>query len=364
MQPHPNCKMTDFKLLLNNPPQGAFIRGSNITGTIDIHSDRAHTDFQAIRISLCGYSDVYWTETHSTTDANGDSSSRTVTYHSHENYIDAFADVWSQQTTPDGIFPAGNYQYPFTIPLNAARLPSSFEGRDGRIRYDVEARILRSGILTPDTKAVARINVVDRVDPGAPSLQRPVALRMEKTVGCLCCESAPVLVTVSMPRTGYCIGEAISMEVEVENGSRSEVRSIIVALQQRVQFRAEGNISSSTRTIASTTSPAFRPHSTVVWKPDSVGIPGTSPTLDVQRCSNISITYYLVITAAISGVAINPTLQIPVFLGNVPVEQQRGQQELPLVFNQAQGGPPMGQGAPPPAGPTPLGLDHLATAQV
>ena len=133
--------MAEFKLLLNNPPEGAYIRGNEISGTIDIRSDKAHTSYQAIRISLCGFSDVHWTETHRSTDADGRSTTRTVTYNSHENYIDAFADVWSRQTAPGGVFPAGHFQYPFTIPLNAPRLPSSFEGRDGRIRYNVEARI-------------------------------------------------------------------------------------------------------------------------------------------------------------------------------------------------------------------------------
>ena len=110
-------------------------------------------------------------------------------------------------------------------------------------------------------------------------------------------------------------------------------------------------------TIASEPVPA---HNTTVWQPPPLVVPATPATS--INCSILQVNYLLQVKAAISW-AINPTIDIPLVLGNVPLPgteaspqpamppPQQGLEPLPLL------------GLVPPSQPQPEGIPYAMPPQ-
>lgn len=64
------------------------------------------------------------------------------------------------------------------------------------------------------------------------SYKEPIHLQMEKTFCCLWCASSPLTVDVRAPVSGYCPGQIIPINVDVENKSNVQVHLIQVALRR------------------------------------------------------------------------------------------------------------------------------------
>ena len=132
----------DFRLELNN--QGVYVVPGEVTGTVVVVTDEPKS-YNAITISLKGCGDVHWTETRTVhgRDPNGREYQRTETdhFHSHEDYINEVIELWKAEQVPNRVLNPGQYVLPFRFTLLSGRLPSSFVGAHGHIRYEIEARI-------------------------------------------------------------------------------------------------------------------------------------------------------------------------------------------------------------------------------
>ena len=53
--------MKNFKLQLNNPPQGVYFPGMMVTGTVTAETD-VPKDYKQIQVQLVGRADVHWSE--------------------------------------------------------------------------------------------------------------------------------------------------------------------------------------------------------------------------------------------------------------------------------------------------------------
>ena len=179
---------------------------------------------------LRGYADVRWSESSRTGD------NRTVTYHSHEDFIYQSITLWSRENALNHEFSPGSYQFPFALSLQSSGrpLPPSFEGTVGHIRYEIEATIVKVSALKQNKRITARIAVTSVVDPNiVPNVRLPKVLQVEKTLCCLCCASGPICLTARVPRTGFCIiQDAIPFEVDIENGSNRQIRQLVAQLQK------------------------------------------------------------------------------------------------------------------------------------
>ena len=300
--------MRDFQLVLNDPPRKVYLPGMIITGTVFAVNDEPK-NYKAINVKIAGFAHVQWTESRGRT---------TEIYKSHEDYITTFVNVWDKDTSAGGgQFPVGSYQFPFSLPLIGNNIPASYEGSVGRIRYTIEARVVKDGLLKRDIVCESIIKVENIVKINRPNLLQPQTMEIQKTLCCLCCASGPIVITTSIPRTGYCVGlDSIPMEISVENGSSQQVRQIIVSIHKLVNYTAQGNCRIDRRTLATIASEPIRAHNTIIWQPSPLAIPDTPATL--TNCGILQVTYYLQIKATISW-AINPSIKIPIFLGNVPL---------------------------------------------
>ena len=301
--------MKDFKLVLNDPPRKVYFPGMIVTGTVFAVNNKPK-NYKAINVKIVGFAHVHWNESSGRT---------TVTYSSHEDYITTFVNVWDRDTSAGGgKFPVGSYQFPFSLPLIGNNMPASYESLFGQIKYTIEARVIKDSLLKRDIVCESTIKVENKVKINRPNLLRPRSMEMRKTLCCLCCVSGPIVITTRLPRRGYCVGQdSIPMEISVENGSSRRVRQIVVSIHKLVRYIAQRHSCYDRRTLATiTSSEPIHAHNTIIWQPSPLAIPDTPATL--TNCGILQVTYYLQIKATISW-AINPSIKIPIFLGNVPL---------------------------------------------
>ena len=149
-------------------------------------------------------------------------------------------------------------------------------------------------------------------------------MQAQKTPMCwgFCCSSGPISLTVRIPRAGYCCTgvDAIPLEVDIENGTRMQIRYIKAKLKRVVRYIAEGlSQESDKKTIAVIKSDtAIRAGHSLTWKPPPFSIPETNFT-SITNCSIIKLKYYLKVEAVVFGTC-NPYVKCGLQLGNVPIE--------------------------------------------
>ena len=315
-------RMKDLRItLVQDRPDQPFYSGSSVTGSLLVDVDEPKS-YKHISIQFLGSAYVHWTETRS--EGSGDNRrTRTVHYSSSVVYVDVAQTVWTADQSLDGRLPPGQHSFPFQfgIPPTA---PSSFEGTVGSIRYALHGRI-GTGLLKFDHRIEVRIPVQQVVRVSDPRLLQSVCQEVQKTVCCLCCASAPIVLTVTVPKTGCCIGETLPVHVSIENGS-SRCITLTASLCQGIVYTAQGHHRYSRKTLVGIGSDEIAPQVTRDWDP-MLQVPATE-VLDEQSCSIIQVSYSLNVTAVIPR-ALNLSTAIPLKLGNVPEQSPLGGSTLP-----------------------------------
>ena len=296
--------MRYFQLILNDPPRKVYFPCMNVTGTVFAVNDEPK-NYKAIKVKIAGFAQVCLTQNHGT-------------YTSREDYITTFVNVWDKDISAGGgQFPIGSYQFPFSLSLIGNNLPASYEGSLGQIKYTIEARVVKDGLLKRDIVCKSTIKVENVVKINHPNLLQPQSTEMQKTLYRLCCASGPIVITTCIPRTGYCVGQdSIPMEISVENGSSQQIRQIIATIHKLVKYTAQGHCRSDHHILANIASEPIHAHNRIIWQPTPLPIPDTPATS--KNCGILQVTYYLQVQAAILW-ARNPSIMIPIFLGNVPL---------------------------------------------
>ena len=338
--------------LVQNAPNQPYYPGSTITGSLLLDVDEPKS-YNQIVVQFSGRSYVHWTEERSGDDHESDTAGdNEETYTSTEAYVDLIAPLWNKQQSPDGKLAPGQYSWPFSfiIPPTA---PSSFEGtsRDsvGNIRYVLVGKIV-TGLLKFDHSVEVRVPVQQLVKITDPRLLQPARREVQKRLGCLCCASGPIVLTVALPKTGFCIGEPFQLHASLENGSNRRGLTMNASITQPVVYHAQGNRNWDTKTLLNIASEEIEPQSSQNWDPTI-----TIPTEGVNiihgpSCSNIKVTFTLNVICRIPR-ALNLSMSIPIELGNCHDQQQTA----PAVQSEPQQAavayPPPLQPGPPPLAP-------------
>ena len=191
--------------------------------------------YKHISIQFLGRAKVHWTERRGGGSGRYDGGGRTVHHTSEEVYVDLKQSLWNADQSPDSCLPPGQhiYQFRFGIPHNA---PSSFQGTVGSIRYELHGWIGK-GPWKFDHVVHHSVLVQQVVDMSNPCLQQPMRQEVQKTVCCLWCASAPIVLTVTVPKRGYSIGEILTIHVTIENGSCRHI-TLKASLDQSVVYTA------------------------------------------------------------------------------------------------------------------------------
>ena len=284
-----------------------------VSGVVELNLTEAKS-YKYIQVRLYGHAHVHWTERR-TTGTGNNQRTETISYTSNEDYVDQIALLWSSEQTPHGKIGPGSYrfQFQFTIPPHC---PSSFQGSVGYIRYHILGRI-GTGLFRFDRRINAPIQVCQVIDINQPQVLSPVRQVQHKQVGCLCCVSGNIEFTVELPRTGFCInGGRIPLSVMIENGSGRSI-TMRAEISKLITFYARGHQRFNRSTIALVGSQPILPRSTETWNPENFIVPMVEPTLSTSRIINVEYTLKV---WAIVPYAIDPSIKIPILLGNVPYQ--------------------------------------------
>ena len=332
----------DLKLILN---QQSLIPGSEVSGALSFQVTEAKS-YKYAKVRLIGRAHVYWLET-SGSGRYQSTTSRSAT----REYLNSQVVVWSKQQSRNRILHPGPYSFPFQFTIPNQRLPPTFRGTDGLIWYGVEGRI-GTGALKFDHVVRAELPSVEVVDINFPRFQAPARQEGTKTICCLCCASGPVTLTAEIPRTGFCLGEFIPLNVNLENGSNRRIQ-LSATLHQRVVYYAEGGHRSyGGGRVVRLLSERLQPRTPTLWSPgNKLIIPLTTETT-MTSCDIILVGYVLKVSAQISG-ANSLSVEIPILIGNVP---RRDPNQASVTDSL----PPIS--VPPVAGPAPYSSQQAPTA--
>ena len=284
-----------------------------MTGSVELTLAEAKS-YKYVQVRLYGHAHVHWTETR-TTGTGENQRTETINYTANEVYVEQTAVLWNSAQTPHGKIGPGSYRFPFqfTIPPNC---PSSFHGSVGYIQYLVLGRI-GTGLFKFDRRINVPIQVCQIVDINQPQLLAPIRQSQHKQVGCLCCASGNIEFTIQLPRSGFCInGDRVPLSVAVENGSGRTI-TMRAEIAKVVTFYARGNRRVNRSTIALVGSEAILPHSSDTWNPENFVVPLVEPSVTTSRIINV---LYTLKVWAVVPYAIDPSINIPVLLGNVPYQ--------------------------------------------
>lgn len=130
--------------------------------------------------------------------------------------------------------PSGTHRYEFSCHLSPS-LPCSFEGRFGCIQYHVEAVLDVPWSLENEFKLPFTLVRYDDLNK-QPDLKIPVNVEEVETFCCFCCMSEPMTMTVTLPYSGYALGQRIPVTVNYVNKSNVEIIQTMITLKKFVRY--------------------------------------------------------------------------------------------------------------------------------
>ena len=169
--------------------------------------------------------------------------------------------------------------------------------------------------LKPNHKVMKPIPVQQLLQITDPRLLQPVRTEVQKTVGCLCCTSQPIVLTVAVPKTGFCIGDSIQLYISLENGSNRQL-TLTVSLKEKITFFAKGRHYLISK-------PLYGRRTNVIQRRETADLDTTItiPTIDTDiiqnnSCGNIKVIHCVEITCHIPYTITNLSAIIPLQLAN------------------------------------------------
>ena len=308
--------------------------------------------YQYIAVHLEGKGSVHWTESH-TTGMGDDRRTETTHYSANETFADQSVVVWGNKAAPHPVkIDPGTFNFPFQLTI-PPQCPPTFKTFTGNIDYKlcgiVSSQVSEYKIETP-------LIISTLIDLNQqPQLLEPISQSAVKNVTvCCCCNAGEAQLTLTMPKTGFCVvQEHIPVTVVCRNGSSRQITAR-VEVAQSIAYNARGHHKYGSDTIGNFSfqlQPSGSDTKSVEFDlPPSVILPFTTEIITISHSVRLWITHTL---DAFSGLFGSPPISVPVVIGNVPFHGA-GQPPLPPSSTQPSAAAPPSQQPgypPPPQGP-------------
>ena len=139
----------EFQIVLTPPSQGASTSDDIvITGHLLLVTEKTKKGYLFIAVALEGYAKIGLRSDRGQYETTA--TDQTIeTKHFREDYVYESVIVWKRENAPNHELSPGSYNFTFVLKLQTSGrpLPPSFEGRYGRIRYEVVATIVQASML-------------------------------------------------------------------------------------------------------------------------------------------------------------------------------------------------------------------------
>lgn len=230
-----------------------------------------------------------------------------------------------KQIDDEGVLHSGSHYFPFEFVL-PQKLPSSFKGKHGRLRYYVRMSVYSKGVFPqsgPHTERTSKFAVIGALDlNNEPDASLPVENDTFEAVGSWCCIAGTVTAMLKLDRKGYTIKEAIPVYAEIKNLSARRIASTQVSLIQNVTYYSyRGRFSEST-TLVTVHKGRIAPRGKQTWNRELLSVP-TVPPSHLRGCKIIDVQYSIELCIKPCGVARKVKLPVDIVIGTVALKDQQ-----------------------------------------
>ena len=202
-------------------------------GSIELTVDKAKKT-KGVCLKVEGFATCNWTETeHHGTGKNR--TSRTIHFSGREDYINTvFYLAGGIHGSTIELMP-GLHRYQFSCML-PPMLPTSIEAQHGHIRYVVKVVLERSWKF--DLTYTTAFTVLKQLDLNYenPTLRNPIKMEINKSFSFGFFKSDPLLMSVSIPYSGFVAGQPVNIEIEINNQSRVAIDDVKISLKKTIHY--------------------------------------------------------------------------------------------------------------------------------
>ncbi|CAD1470839.1 unnamed protein product, partial [Heterotrigona itama] len=293
-----------------------YMAGEIVSGNIivDITKEK---QIRGLSFSATGKAHVHWDENILSTQ----NKQRTLYYTSSEKYFQLICNIIADSRVK---LPRGHNQYPFSFQLPYT-IPSSFEHKNGYIRYTIKAVIDRPWKFNHECKAA--FTVISNLDL---NVHREKCLGVNdetrKNFCYLCCfKKGTMNLQISIPFSGYVAGQMINVTVDYVNSTNISITRVCTKLLRKLEFH------SAIKTITNNSITKTMNHNSVINKMIQAGpfptngqviskllIPPIPPSY-LEYCSIIDVNYDLIVCVHVSGPHRKIMKRFPILIGTIPL---------------------------------------------
>ncbi|XP_076466753.1 arrestin domain-containing protein 3-like [Babylonia areolata] len=307
-------KLEKFQIVFNNPT-ATYFAGETVYGYAWIVVKEA-LYVQSICLEAIGEAKVEWM-----TSSDIQASDEEVFNHTTVLPIKG-----EKQINDEGILHTGSHYFPFEFSL-PPKLPSSFKGKHGRLRYYVRMTLYTHGFFTSagslHAERTSKFAVIGALDLNSePDASLPVENDAFETVGSWCCVAGTVTALLRLERKGFVIKEAIPVWAQVRNLSARTIRRTMISLIQNVTYYSyRGRFSEST-TLVTMYKGSVAPRGKQTWNRELLSVP-TVPPSHLRGCKIIDIQYSIELCIKPAGLARRIRLPVDIVIGTVPLRDRQ-----------------------------------------
>jgi hypothetical protein len=164
------------------------------------------------------------------------------------------------------------------------------------------------------------------------NLLEPMSLTEEKNLCCLCCQSGPLRLSVTIEKQIYYLGEQIVFSVEVDNRETEKVLGSIEA-KLKPFYLFGGTFQEFGKNVAHVQlAESMTPRSEQKWDNLTLNIPANiTPSFDNSNCINLSYLFNVQVNI---GVARELKVVFPIKISSIPPVAQQPSQPHSNVMSQ------------------------------
>ncbi|XP_033219945.1 arrestin domain-containing protein 17-like [Belonocnema kinseyi] len=283
-----------------------YCSGKTVTGRVVLNHD-GPINANGIKIKCKGEAQVYFTDR---------SAGIRRKFSSDETYLQEEVYIYGN-CSEEKMVPSGSYPFSIALP---EKLPCSFEGLYGRVRYSIIATFVITSELKFSTNPIP-FTIVSTVDLNSDSLAPlPISESMSKTfMG----QSEPLTVAVSLPVRGFVPGQTIPVKIDVQNDSSLDVRKLRIIFKKVVTYHATEKSRKHKEVIVEIQQPVSKNTELYEVGVDVPSVPPTGMTgckiinvmytLKVEAFADINEWYYKVFHK-------NLKIRMPIVIGTIPLK--------------------------------------------
>ncbi|XP_077990628.1 arrestin domain-containing protein 3-like [Glandiceps talaboti] len=279
--------------------------GENVSGRLIMQVKNTYS-IRTLHIVLKGEAHVEWEEKSASKKSSSTSTviNDTIEVVNLKKIIIGLkgADIVSNEIT------AGNHEFPFTFTLPTTKLPTSFEGDYGFVRYWLKVVMDRPWMSKPSCKRC--FTVIESKEYDVNKLAGKCSDKLEINVSSFLCKSDPVSLEASTDKQGYCPGEVLTICLECKNYSRKKFSETRATLIQRIRFCTHGQTLTrmTDNPLTHKRGDPPDPRGTLRWINEEMKIPSIPMTTSCECL--IQISYFLKVTLQGDRTGKEPTLQL------------------------------------------------------